>query len=88
MISEAITKYGAPEISNSDRGRQFTSEVYTALFHQGGVAVDVLVSMDGKGRARSTTSSSGRFWRMLKDGHLYLSPPVVGVALYQSCERF
>ncbi|MBK8950666.1 MAG: transposase [Flavobacteriales bacterium] len=29
-----------------------------------------------------------RFWRTLKHGHLYLAPPMDGIALYQSCARF
>ena len=87
MISEAIALHGKPEIINSDQGCQFTSEAYTALFRKGGVAEGVLISMDGKGRAIDNVFIE-RFWRTLKHGHLYLSPPVDGIALYQSCARF
>lgn len=87
MISEAIAMHGRPEIINSDQGCQFTSEAYTALFRKGGVAEGVLISMDGKGRAIDNVFIE-RFWRTLKHGHLYLSPPVDGIALYQSCARF
>lgn len=87
MISEAIAMHGKPEIINSDQGCQFTSEAYTALFRKGGVAEGVLISMDGKGRAIDNVFIE-RFWRTLKHGHLYLAPPMDGIALYQSCARF
>jgi putative transposase len=87
MISEAITIHGKPEIINSDQGCQFTSEAYTALFRNGGVAEGVRISMDGKGRAIDNVFIE-RFWRTLKHDHLYLSPPVDGIALYQSCAQF
>jgi len=87
MMSEAIAMHGKPEIINSDQGCQFTSEAYTALFRKGSVAEGVSLSMDGKGRAIDNVFIE-RFWRTLKHEHLYLAPPVDGLALYASCKAF
>lgn len=76
-----------PGVINSDQGRQFTSEACMPLFRKGGAAEGVLISMDGKGRAIDNVFIE-RFWRTLKHGYLYLSPPVDGIALHQSCARF
>ena len=45
-LEEALTRYGRPEIFNTDQGGQFTSEVFTSTLQRHGVAI----SMDGKGR--------------------------------------
>ena len=42
-VEEALGKYGAPEILNSDQGSQFTSMAFTGLLHNNGIAI----SMDG-----------------------------------------
>ena len=47
-LAEAIGRYGAPEIFNTDQGAQFTSEAFTGLLQSHGVAV----SMDGRGRCQ------------------------------------
>jgi len=45
-LEEALARYGAPEIFNTDQGSQFTDEDFTAPLLEKGVRV----SMDGKGR--------------------------------------
>ena len=45
-VEEALARYGAPEIFNTDQGSQFTDEHFTAPLLAKGVGV----SMDGKGR--------------------------------------
>ena len=45
-LKEAIAKYGAPEIMNSDQGSQFTGFEWIQALKDG----DVKISMDGKGR--------------------------------------
>ena len=45
-LEEAIERYGAPEIFNTDQGAQSTSEAFTGVLK----AADVKISMDGKGR--------------------------------------
>lgn len=44
-VQEAINRYGAPEIFNTDQGCQFTSLEFTGLLKDNGIQV----SMDGKG---------------------------------------
>ena len=43
-VQEAIHRYGAPEIFNTDQGSQFTSLEFTQLLKEHGIAI----SMDGK----------------------------------------
>ena len=45
-LEEAIARYGAPEIFNSDQGSQFTTEVFTGVLKRPGIRI----SMDGRGR--------------------------------------
>jgi len=45
-LNEAIARYGAPEIVNTDQGSQFTSKAWTDVLDAAGVRI----SMDGKGR--------------------------------------
>ena len=45
-LEEALTRYGVPEIFNTDQGSQFTAEDFTKVL----LAKGVRVSMDGKGR--------------------------------------
>ena len=53
-LDEALARHGTPETFNTDQGSQFTSAAFTdRLVMQG-----IRVSMDGRGRAISTTSSS------------------------------
>ena len=44
-VSEAITRFGKPEIFNTDQGSQFTSSDFTGLMKDNGIRI----SMDGKG---------------------------------------
>ena len=46
VMEEAIVRYGAPDIFNTDQGAQFTSEAFTGALKAHGVRI----SMDGKGR--------------------------------------
>ena len=45
-LHEALASYDQPEIFNTDQGSQFTSEDFTDVLR----ALDVKISMDGKGR--------------------------------------
>ena len=46
VLKEALAKYGAPEIFNTDQGSQFTSYEFTQVLKD----ADVKISMDGRGR--------------------------------------
>jgi len=54
-VEEALARYGAPEIFNTDQGSQFTDEHFAAPL----LAKGVRVSMDGKGAGSTTCSSNG-----------------------------
>ena len=54
-LEEALAKFGKPEIFNTDQGSQFTSAAFTGALAEAGIAI----SMDGRGRWRTTCSSSG-----------------------------
>jgi len=66
-LQEAITRFGTPEIFNSDQGSQFTSSAFTSVLEEHGVTI----SMDGRGRWIDNVFIE-RFWRSLKYEEVYL----------------
>jgi putative transposase len=66
-LEEAIKRYGAPEIFNTDQGAQFTSDAFTDVLK----SANVKISMDGKGRWVDNVMIE-RFWRSLKYEDVYL----------------
>jgi putative transposase len=66
-LEEALTRFGTPEIFNTDQGSQFTAAAFTdVLLHAG-----VRVSMDGRGRWMDNVFIE-RLWRSLKYEDIYL----------------
>jgi putative transposase len=82
-LGEAIRKYGAPEIINSDQGSQYTSEHWIQFADKNGIKV----SMDGKGRATDNAYIE-RFFRTIKQKHIYLRPANDGLDLYRGIQNF
>jgi putative transposase len=66
-LEEAITKYGRPEIFNTDQGSQFTSAEFTGVLKANGIRI----SMDGRGRWLDNVFVE-RLWRSVKYEHVYL----------------
>ena len=66
-VEEALERYGAPEIFNTDQGSQFTSEAFTGLLKEGGIQI----SMDGRGSWRDNVFIE-RLWRSVKYEEVYL----------------
>lgn len=66
-LEEALSRYGTPEIFNTDQGSQFTSEAFTGVLGDAGVRI----SMDGKGRWMDNVFIE-RLWRSLKYECVYL----------------
>jgi putative transposase len=66
-LRETIERYGSPAIFNTDQGCQFTSECWTNVLHEYGVAI----SMDGKNRALDNIYVE-RLWRSLKYEDIYI----------------
>jgi putative transposase len=83
-LKTAISKYGKPEIINSDQGSQFTSDEYVNYVKS---LETVKISMDGKGRAIDNVFIE-RFFRTIKYEGIYLVYPETGKELHQVCEQF
>lgn len=66
-VEEAIARHGGPSIFNTDQGSQFTSEAFTGLLKQHGIAI----SMDGKGCWRDNVFIE-RLWKSVKYEEVYL----------------
>jgi putative transposase len=60
-LGEALARYGAPDIMNTDQGSQFTSLAFTGLLKDHGIRI----SMDGKGAWRDNIFVE-RLWRTVK----------------------
>jgi putative transposase len=66
-VEEALTRYGCPEIFNTDQGSQFTSQDFTGVLLKNEIAI----SMDGKGAWRDNVFVE-RLWRSIKYEEVYL----------------
>src|SRR6202051_4991389 len=66
-LEEALSRFGTPEIFNSDQGSQFTSQAFTGTLERAGI----LISMDGRGRCMDNIFIE-RLWRSLKYEEIYL----------------
>ncbi len=66
-LEEAITKYGTPDIFNTDQGSQFTSLDFTNILSRNGVRI----SMDGRGRWMDNIFIE-RLWKTVKCEDIYL----------------
>jgi putative transposase len=67
VLQEALERFGAPKVFNSDQGAQFTADAFTSVLREHGVRI----SMDGKGRCLDNVFVE-RLWRSLKCEHVYL----------------
>ncbi len=68
VLNEALSKYGKPEIFNTDQGSQYTSYIHTQTLKDN----NIIISMDGKGRATDNICIE-RFWRSAKVEKIYLN---------------
>lgn len=82
-LAEAIARYGAPEIVNTDQGSQFTGEEFIAELKKH----DIAISMDGRGQWRDNVFVE-RLWKSVKYEEVYLkaydsvSAARAGIAAY------
>jgi DNA-directed RNA polymerase specialized sigma24 family protein len=83
VLKQSIREYGKPEIINSDQGSQFTCEQWVAYLKE----KEILISMDGKGRAIDNIFIE-RFWRTSKYDYVYLHPAIDGLELYQGIKQY
>ena len=66
-VEDAMARFGKPEIFNTDQGSQFTSQAFTGVLTDNGIAI----SMDGKGAWRDNVFVE-RLWRTIKYEEVYL----------------
>jgi putative transposase len=66
-LEEAITRYGCPEVFNSDQGSQFTSDDFIDVLKDH----KIRISMDGRGRWFDNVFVE-RLWRSVKYEEVYL----------------
>ena len=66
-LEEAITRWGKPDIMNTDQGSQFTGAEFIDTLNKHGIAI----SMDGKGCWRDNVFVE-RLWRSVKYEEVYL----------------
>jgi putative transposase len=66
-LCEALSRFGRPEIFNTDQGAQFTATAFTDVLK----SHHVQISMDGRGRVQDNIFIE-RLWWTLKYQYLYL----------------
>lgn len=66
-VQEALTRYGTPDIFNTDQGGQFTSQEFAGLLKDHGIQI----SMDAIGCWRDNVFVE-RLWRSIKYEEVYL----------------
>ena len=66
-LKEAITRFGLPEIMNTDQGSQFTGADWITTLAEAGIRV----SMDGRGCCMDNIFIE-RLWQSLKQEAVYL----------------
>jgi len=66
-LEEALSRFPAPEIFNTDQGAQFTSDAFTRVLR----GREIRISMDGRGRCLDNVFVE-RLWRSLKYEEVYL----------------
>jgi putative transposase len=66
-LREALSRYGKPDIFNTDQGSQFTSYDFTGVLKN----AETTISMDGRGRCMDNIFIE-RLWRSLKYEAIYL----------------
>lgn len=66
-LNEALERFGAPEIVNTDQGSQFTSDSFIHAL----TSRNIRISMDGKGSWKDNVLIE-RFWKTVKYEEVYL----------------
>jgi putative transposase len=66
-LEEALARYDAPRVFNTDQGSQFTCDGFTSVLRDH----DVQISMDGRGRWLDNVFIE-RLWRSVKHEEVYL----------------
>src|ERR1700751_138644 len=81
--AEALARFGKPGIFNTDQGAQFTSDEFTKMLTDHGIAI----SMDGRGRCHDNIFVE-RLWWTVKHEWVYLRPAANGIEQQRSLGEF
>src|SRR3989440_6188321 len=82
-LGEALARFGKPGIFNTDQGAQFTSDEFTKMLTDHGIAI----SMDGRGRCHDNIFVE-RLWWTVKHEWVYLRPAADGIEQKRSLGEF
>ena len=82
-LEEAIDRFGAPEIFNTDQGSQFTSDAFVSVLHRHAIQI----SMDGRGCWRDNVFVE-RLWRSVKYEDVYLRAYETVAAVRAGLKRY
>ena len=82
-LEEALGRFGAPEIFNTDQGSQYTSAAFTGLLESHQVAI----SMDGRGRFLDNIFIE-RLWRSVKYEDIYLRAYENPLSLHEGLRNY
>ncbi len=82
-LQEAISRYGCPDIFNTDQGSQFTSHDFTGKLDEH----KIKISMDGRGRYQDNIFVE-RLWWTVKYHYLYLHAFANGTELRQGLKSW
>jgi putative transposase len=82
-LSEALARFGKPDIFNTDQGAQFTSDEFTQMLRDHGIQI----SMDGRGRCHDNIFVE-RLWWTVKHEWVYLRPAANGIEQKRSLGEF
>ena len=82
-LQEALDRFDAPEIFNTDQGAQFTSTAFTEVLKYN----QVDIRMDGRGRCQDNIFIE-RLWWTIKHQYLYLHSFDTGRALRRGLEEW
>jgi putative transposase len=82
-LEEAMSKFGRPEIFNTDQGSQFTSDEWIKVLKDANIAI----SMDGKGRWIDNVFIE-RLWRSVKYEEIYLHAYATGTEARTALTRY
>jgi putative transposase len=82
-LEDALERYGAPDIFNTDQGSQFTSPRFTDILKD----AQVRISMDGRGRWMDNVFIE-RLWRSMKYECVYLHAFETGSELREGLGRW
>jgi putative transposase len=82
-LQEALSRYGRPEIFNTDQGAQFTSNDFIQTLKDNQIAI----SMDGRGRCQDNIFVE-RLWWTIKHQYLYLHSFDDGSALRKGLDTW